>query len=100
MDNTNNQFINIIALCKEVFVKKMEDYGTAWRVLRTISLTDQIFIKAQRIRSIEIKKEQKVNEDVGAEYIGIINYCIMALIQLELGISNHGSDNKKSPNFR
>jgi hypothetical protein len=96
MDNTNSQFSNIISLCKEVFIKKMEDYGTAWRVLRPISLTDQIFIKAQRIRSFEIKKEQKVNEDVGTEYIGIINYSIMALIQLELGISNHGSDNKES----
>jgi hypothetical protein len=95
MSDTNYQFEQIIATCREVFVKKMEDYGTAWRVLRPISLTDQIFIKAQRIRSFEIKKEQKVNEDIGNEYIGIINYAIMALIQLELGFANNSSDKKE-----
>ncbi|MFM7984301.1 MAG: DUF1599 domain-containing protein, partial [Candidatus Fonsibacter sp.] len=62
----------------------MKDYGTAWRILRTSSLTDQIFIKANRIRNIEEKKQQKINEDISAEYIGIVNYCVIAIIQLEL----------------
>lgn len=78
-------------MCREVFEKKMKDYGTAWRVLRPSSLTDQIFIKAQRIRSIETKKMQKVEEGISPEFIGIINYSIMALIQLELG-SEHKID--------
>jgi len=85
MADTNKQFEQIISLCRDVFIKKMKDYGTAWRVLRPSSLTDQIFIKAQRIRSIETKKEQKVDEGIQPEFIGIINYSIMALIQLELG---------------
>jgi len=66
----------------------MKDYGSAWRVLRPASLTDQIFIKAQRIRSIEDKGIQKVEEGIRSEYIGIVNYCVIALIQLELGVSN------------
>jgi hypothetical protein len=66
----------------------MKDYGSAWRVLRAPSLTDQIFIKAQRIRSIEEKGMQKIQEDIRSEYIGIVNYCVIALIQLELGVSN------------
>jgi len=94
MDNTNSQFEKIISICREVFVKKMEDYGAAWRVLRPISLTDQIFIKAQRIRSLEIKIESMVNEDSRGEYIGIVNYAIMALIQLELGYTKDGSEDK------
>lgn len=85
MADTNKQFEQVIDLCRDVFLKKMKDYGTAWRVLRPSSLTDQIFIKAQRIRSIETKKEQKVEEGISPEFIGIINYSIMALIQLELG---------------
>ncbi len=85
MADTNKQFEQVIDLCRDVFIKKMKDYGTAWRVLRPSSLTDQIFIKAQRIRSIETKKEQKVEEGIAPEFIGIINYSIMALIQLELG---------------
>jgi hypothetical protein len=85
MADTNKQFEQVISLCRDVFVKKMKDYGTAWRILRPSSLTDQIFIKAQRIRSIETKKEQKVEEGIAPEFIGIINYSIMALIQLELG---------------
>jgi len=68
-----------------LFLKKMKDYGTAWRILRTTSLTDQIFIKAQRIRTLEQNGESKVGEGIVPEYIGIINYCVMALIQLELG---------------
>jgi hypothetical protein len=88
MADTSQQFEEIIKLCKDIFIKKMKDYGSAWRVLRTPSLTDQIFIKAQRIRSIEDKGIQKINEDIKSEYIGIVNYCVIALIQLELGISN------------
>jgi len=88
MNKTSQQFEEIIILCKDIFIKKMKDYGSAWRVLRTPSLTDQIFIKAQRIRSIEDKGTQKIQEDIKSEYIGIVNYCIIALIQLELGVSN------------
>ena len=94
MTDTNSQFEKIIDLCRDVFTKKMEDYGVAWRVLRPISLTDQIFIKAQRIRSLEIKEERKVDEDSKGEYIGIINYAIMALIQLELGYAETTEGNK------
>lgn len=79
------QFDQAIALCREVFVKKHHDYGSAWRILRQTSITDQIFIKAKRIKSIEEKGVQKVEEAVENEYIGIINYCIMALIQLDKG---------------
>jgi hypothetical protein len=88
MADTSQQFEEVIKLCKDIFIKKMKDYGSAWRVLRTPSLTDQIFIKAQRIRSIEDKGIQKIHEDIKSEYIGIVNYCVIALIQLELGISN------------
>lgn len=94
MNDTNSQFEQAITICRDIFIKKMEDYGAAWRVLRPISLTDQIFIKAQRIRSLEIKKEQKINEDIKGEYIGIVNYAIMALIQLEMGFSNSNIDDK------
>lgn len=87
MEKTNKQFEDSIKICRDIFEKKLIDYGTAWRVLRASSLTDQIFIKAQRIRSFEVKKVQKINEDIKSEYIGIINYAIIALIQLELGIS-------------
>jgi hypothetical protein len=75
-------------VCTSIFTKKMHDYGTAWRILRPISITDQIFIKAQRIRSIETKGEHKIDEGVRPEFIGIINYAIMGLIQLELGTSD------------
>jgi hypothetical protein len=92
MNKTSEQFETIINVCKDIFVKKMKDYGSAWRVLRAPSLTDQIFIKAQRIRSIEEKGTQKIQEDIRSEYIGIVNYCVIALIQIELGISND-SDN-------
>jgi len=77
-------FDKAIAQCREIFEKKTYDYGTAWRILRPISITDQIFIKAQRIRSIEDKKENKVGESIENEFVGIVNYCIIALIQLEL----------------
>jgi hypothetical protein len=88
MSKTENQFDKVIETCQNIFSKKSNDYGTAWRVLRPSSLTDQIYIKAQRIRNLETIKESKVEEGVEPEYIGIINYCIMALIQLELGISD------------
>ncbi|MFO0357402.1 MAG: DUF1599 domain-containing protein [Sphingobacteriaceae bacterium] len=84
MQNTSTQYDAAIKLCKDIFLKKMKDYGTAWRNLRPTSLTDQIFIKAQRIKSIEEKGTQKVGDDIKGEYIGIINYCIISLIQLEL----------------
>jgi len=84
-DKTLAQYLEAVRLCEVVFTKKNRDYGTAWRVLRTTSLTDQIFIKAQRIRTIEEKKVSKVGEGVKEEFIGIVNYSVMALIQLELG---------------
>lgn len=83
-NRTNIEFDRQISLCRNLFEKKMRDYGTAWRILRTSSLTDQIFIKASRIRSIEEKGEARVNEGVIPEFIGMVNYSIMALIQLEL----------------
>ena len=85
MKKTNEQFETAIAQCRDVFDKKMKDYGSAWRILRTTSLTDQIYIKANRIRSIQEKQEQKVDEGIRDEFIGIVNYSVMALIQLELG---------------
>jgi hypothetical protein len=85
MTNTPEQYEAVITECRDVFTKKMKDYGSAWRILRTPSLTDQIYIKANRIRSIEEKGTQKVNEGIKPEFIGIINYSVMALIQLDLG---------------
>lgn len=83
-NKTREQYDEIIASCKDVFIKKASDYGTAWRVLRTISVVDQIFIKAQRIRTIQEKKQQKVADDIAAEFRGMINYSVIGLIQLEL----------------
>ncbi len=85
MEKTIQQYDKVISICRDVFSKKMNDYGTAWRILRQTSVTDQIYIKAQRIRSIEEKGVTKVDEGVRPEFIGIINYSIMGLIQLELG---------------
>lgn len=87
MKNTSQQYDTIIAICRDLFTKKTKDYGTAWRILRLPSLTDQIFIKAQRIRSLQENDVRKVDEDETSEFIGIINYCIMALIQIEKGIA-------------
>lgn len=84
MTDTNKQYDKVITSCKEVFLKKAQDYGTAWRVLRTISIVDQIFIKAQRIRTIQQKGEQKVSDGIAAEFKGIINYAVIGMIQLEL----------------
>ena len=83
MSKTEKEFDKIINNCLELFSKKTQDYGTAWRVLRSSSLTDQIFIKAQRIRTIQETGENKVGESIEGEFIAIVNYCIMALIQLE-----------------
>ena len=86
--NTQDSFDLIIENCHTLFNKKMLDYGSAWRILRLSSLTDQIFIKAQRIRSIENKGKQEVNDSVDGEFRGIINYSIIALIQLEKGLAD------------
>ncbi|MFN8165185.1 MAG: DUF1599 domain-containing protein [Bacteroidia bacterium] len=83
--STSKHYDQIIARCKDLFLNKMKDYGTAWRILRVSSITDQIFIKAQRIRSIEEKGTQKINEGIDGEFVGIINYCVIALIQIEMG---------------
>lgn len=82
--NTIEQYDQVIKSCKDLFIKKTKDYGTAWRILRLPSITDQIFIKAQRIRTLEDKKVSKVNEGIVPEYIGIINYCVIALMQLQM----------------
>lgn len=89
---TSTQFDIAITECKEIFMTKMKDYGTAWRILRTTSLTDQIYIKAKRIRSIDELGSQKIEEGVKPEFIGIINYSIIALVQLELGIAEKDVD--------
>lgn len=86
MKNTSQEYDAVITICRQLFINKMKDYGSAWRILRLPSLTDQIFIKAQRIRSLQENDIRKVDEDETAEFIGIINYSIMALIQLELGV--------------
>lgn len=81
---TYSEYNRVIQACKNVFIKKTQDYGTAWRILRLPSITDQVYIKAQRIRSIQEKGTQHVEDSVAGEFVGIINYCIMAVIQLEL----------------
>ncbi|MEO2060140.1 MAG: DUF1599 domain-containing protein [Mesonia sp.] len=86
MQNTSTQYDAIIEKCRDLFLKKMKDYGCSWRILRLPSLTDQIFIKAQRIRGLQENAERKVDEGEVPEFIGIINYSIMALIQLEKGV--------------
>ena len=82
--NTDQQYDAVISSCRDIFLKKTKDYGTAWRVLRTISIVDQIFIKAQRIRTIQEKGQQKVADDIAAEFKGIVNYAVIGLIQLGL----------------
>ena len=82
--NTSTEFDGVIAVCRSLFLQKTKDYGTAWRILRLSSITDQIFIKAQRIRTLEEKKVSKVGENITSEYIGIVNYCLIAMMQLEL----------------
>ena len=92
MNDTILEYDSIIKKCEDIFAKKMKDYGSAWRILRISSLTDQIFIKAQRIRSIESKGTQKIDEGVINEFIGIINYSVIGLIQIDLGVSEQPED--------
>ena len=96
MDKTIKQYDQVITICRNIFSKKMADYGTAWRILRPKSVTDQIYIKANRIRSIEEIGVTKVDEGIKPEFIGIINYAIMGLIQLELGASGDEMPNDKT----
>ena len=84
MSNTDRQYDEAIKACKDIFIRKTKDYGTSWRVLRTISIVDQLFIKAQRIRTIQQKGVSRVGEDTRGEFIGIVNYGIIGLIQLKL----------------
>ena len=86
MPNTSHQYDSVVEQCRNLFTKKMSDYGSAWRILRLPSLTDQIFIKAQRIRQLQQNTTRKVDEGEVSEFIGIINYSVMALIQLEKGV--------------
>jgi hypothetical protein len=87
MQDTSKQYDEVVETCRSLFVNKMKDYGSAWRILRLPSLTDQIFIKAQRIRKLQENEVRKVDEDEKSEFIGIINYSVMALVQLEKGIA-------------
>ncbi|QDO92643.1 DUF1599 domain-containing protein [Formosa sediminum] len=87
MQDTSKQYDAVITICRSLFINKMKDYGCAWRILRLPSLTDQIFIKAQRIRGLQENEVHKVDEDEVSEFIGVINYCIMALIQLDKGVA-------------
>ena len=88
MQDTSKQYDEAIAQCRELFINKMKDYGPSWRILRPRSVTDQIFIKAKRIRTLELNGETKVGEGIWPEFIGIINYGIIGLIQLKLGYSD------------
>ncbi len=88
MEATKSQFDEVILICRKLFYKKLKDYGASWRILRPESVTDQIYIKANRIRSFEIKKESKIDEGILPEFIAIVNYGIIGLIQLELGYAS------------
>ena len=88
MNITDKQFAEVTAICRKVFADKLQDYGASWRILRPTSVTDQIFIKAKRIRTLETKKERMVDEGIFAEFIGIVNYGLIGLIQLELGYAD------------
>jgi hypothetical protein len=85
MSSTNQAYDEAILACRDIFIKKTKDYGTAWRVLRTISVVDQIFIKALRIRTIQDLQTQKIGDDINSEFKGIVNYAVIGLIQLALG---------------
>ena len=87
-NNTNKQFERVLAVCRELFSKKLYDYGASWRIMRPESLTDQIFIKAKRIRTLETGAENLVGEDINSELIGIVNYGLISLVQLDLGYSD------------
>ena len=86
MAKTSKQYDEIVDTCRNLFINKMKDYGSAWRILRLPSLTDQLFIKAQRIRGLQKNRVRKVDEDEFSEFIGIVNYSVMALVQLEKGV--------------
>lgn len=88
MPNTAEQFEHVLTVCREVFSKKLHDYGTSWRIMRPESLTDQLYIKANRIRNIQMLGQNRVDEGVEPEFIGIVNYGVIALIQLELGVAD------------
>jgi hypothetical protein len=88
VNNTTVQYDEVVSACRQVFVKKMKDYGPSWRILRPMSITDQLFIKANRIRSIEEKGEAKIDEGVSPEYMALVNYSIIGLIQIEKGAAN------------
>ena len=96
METTHKEYQKIVSQCRTLFQKKMNDYGAAWRILRLPSLTDQIFIKAQRIRSLQINTTQKVDEGQEPEFIGIINYSVMALIQIKNGVAEQPDLNLES----
>lgn len=85
--DTTSEYQQVVEQCRDIFNKKMNDYGVAWRIMRTESLTDQIYIKANRIRTLQRKKEHLVNEGIEPEFIGIINYSAMAIVQLQLGVA-------------
>ncbi len=95
MKDTKQQFEHVISICRDVFSKKLHDYGVAWRIMRPSSITDQIFIKANRIRSLEVKGVSMINEGIRPEFIGIVNYGIIGLIQLELGYAEKEDINEQ-----
>lgn len=95
MKDTKQQFEHVISICQDVFSKKLHDYGAAWRIMRPSSITDQIFIKANRIRSLEVKGVSMINEGIRPEFIGIVNYGIIGLIQLELGYAEKEDINEQ-----
>ncbi len=84
MNNTSEQYDDVIKHCKNTFLKKTIDYGTSWRVYRTISVADQIYIKAKRIKNIQDNNTQKIGDNIKSEFEGIINYCIIGLIQIDI----------------
>lgn len=88
MDTTKSQFDEVISICRKLFSDKLKDYGASWRILRQESVTDQIYIKANRIRSLEVKNESKIDEGIFSEFIAIVNYGVIGLIQLELGFAD------------
>jgi hypothetical protein len=89
--NTTEEYNAVIDFCKNLFVNKTKDYGTSWRIMRLSSITDQLYIKAKRIRTLEVKQVSKVGEDIAGEFVAIVNYCVIALMQLELG--EEGAEN-------
>lgn len=95
MKDTKQPFEHVISICRDVFSKKLHDYGAAWRIMRPSSITDQIFIKANRIRSLEVKGVSMINEGIRPEFIGIVNYGIIGLIQLELGYAEKEDINEQ-----